>query len=970
MNPGTRQTAVSVGRTTFAVVVSLCLGIGIATAQIDDARPSSLQEARRLFLTGKYDEAAERYSAHREALPVAAGIGLARCRAAQGRRDEAEKALAEAAAADENSVPVLAERALLHWQLGSHGEARTLVDRALELEPNCVLARWVESQLLKARGDLEGASRVYRLLLDLYNQADEFSSPDDLRWIALAAADHARWNRLPEQFKLLVGELLPAALRIDPDYWPAHLEMGRLFLEKHNQAEAARALAAAHRINSASPDVLATQARLALEQFDIDQARRLVARAKGIHPRHLESLLVEADVAIALFDPRRAVEVLEEARTVNPRHEPTLGRLAAALALRDGELDARKNPAVARIIEASTEYNPQAGEFYAAVADALDQCRQYPAARDYLQKAIEATPGLVGPRSQLGLIHMRLGDEAAARELLEQAFEDDPFDVRARNTLEVLDVLDTYETLETEHFIIRYDPRHDRVLARCAADYLESVYPELTERLGFAPPEKTLFEFFHDAKNTKGHGWFSARMVGLPQIHTIGACAGKMVALTSPTSMPNQRFHWARVLRHEFVHVINLQQTDFHVPHWFTEALAVRLEDLPRPAEWDELLARRASQGQLFDLRDINLGFIRPQSSDDWTLAYCQAELYADHLVDRFGEGILADMLEAYRDGLDTAAAIERCCGVSVREVEQSYTGFLRSLTSDLVASGAGKDERTFVELRLAHQTDPEDLDTAAELAKVHLARKQYPQARALAEAVRQSQPRHQLAGYVLARLHVLTGERDQAVKLLSMCLHEDESDAEDAATQQDPQPDALKLLASLRLQAGQTAGAVLLLERGARHQPSDLTWTKTLAAIALKSGDNERLRGYLERLAAADGDDLPIRKKLAILAAERKDFPEAARWATDAVHIDVLDAEMHKLRAASLAKLGRHREAADAFRLATVLRPGEAELWSAYLAACRQAGLSERAAEVAQAWLENHPQDAAAQAAVEELVP
>ncbi|HZZ72874.1 MAG TPA: hypothetical protein VFE24_11535, partial [Pirellulales bacterium] len=132
-----------------------------------------------------------------------------------------------------------------------------------------------------------------------------------------------------------------------------------------------------------------------------------------------------------------------------------------------------------------------------------------------------------------------------------------------------------YAVIETDHFVIKFDRGRDELLAKYAARYLEhEVYPELTKKLGYVPPDKSLFEIFNRAKNTDGHGWFSARMVGLPYIGTVGACAGKMVALSSPNDA-KQKFNWARVLKHEFVHVLNLQQTNYNIPHWYTEALAV-----------------------------------------------------------------------------------------------------------------------------------------------------------------------------------------------------------------------------------------------------------------------------------------------------------------------------------------------------------------------------------------------------------
>ena len=49
-----------------------------------------------------------------------------------------------------------------------------------------------------------------------------------------------------------------------------------------------------------------------------------------------------------------------------------------------------------------------------------------------------------------------------------------------------------------------------------------------------------------------------------------------------PTTMKS-RYNWARVITHEMTHVINLQQTDFNIPHWYTECLAVESEKEPPP---------------------------------------------------------------------------------------------------------------------------------------------------------------------------------------------------------------------------------------------------------------------------------------------------------------------------------------------------------------------------------------------------
>src|SRR5206468_12606893 len=130
-------------------------------------------------------------------------------------------------------------------------------------------------------------------------------------------------------------------------------------------------------------------------------------------------------------------------------------------------------------------------------------------------------------------------------------------------------------------------------------------------------------------------------------------------------------FNWARVLKHEVTHVITLQQTHFNIPHWYTEALAVQAEEYPRPQIWNQLLLNRVPAGDLLNLDNINLAFARPKTQLEWQMAYCQSELYAEYMQVRFGSDAPARMLDAYREGLSTAQAIERVFQVPKSDFEE-----------------------------------------------------------------------------------------------------------------------------------------------------------------------------------------------------------------------------------------------------------------------------------------------------------
>jgi tetratricopeptide (TPR) repeat protein len=525
--------------------------------------------------------------------------------------------------------------------------------------------------------------------------------------------------------------------------------------------------------------------------------------------------------------------------------------------------------------------------------------------------------------------------------------------------LKVLDVLATYATLETEHFILKFDRGHDELLARYAAKYLEEeVYPGLCKQFAFKPEGKTLIEIFNKAQNTSGHSWFSARMVGLPYIGTVGACAGKMVGMASPASV-EEPFNWARVLKHEFVHVLNLQQTNFNVPHWFTEALAVLNEETPRPEMWDRLLAARVPKGDVFHLDNINFGFIRPGSSDDWHMAYCQAELYAQYLRKTYGPDALAKMLAAYADNLNTAAALKRCFGVEQAEFEKGYLEFLKKEAATLPLGPTAEPEMDFDELQAAVEKDPDNLDLKARLALAHLGNKQYPAARRLAESVLKARPKHALASYVMARVRLVIGDNDEALKLLEGALDE-----------KSPDDRLLTLLANLKLKKGDVAGAEKLFELGHKTYAGDSKWQKALAGMYLKSGDTEKLAAVLARLADKDFDHLLYRKKLAQLALEKKDLAKAIDWANQAVQINVLDAEVHRTLAAALEAAGRTKDVILEYETLIRLVPDDLGNHLALARAFQKIGQPAKARDVVSKLLELDAEFPGAKELLEQLKP
>ena len=360
-------------------------------------------------------------------------------------------------------------------------------------------------------------------------------------------------------------------------------------------------------------------------------------------------------------------------------------------------------------------------------------------------------------------------------------------------------------------------------------------------------PGKTKIEIM------KNHQWFSGRTIGLPFIPTVGACTGKVIALASPKTT-QQAFNWARVLKHELVHVITLQQTEFNIPHWYTEALAVDSEGFPRPQEWNKMLLERVpSRSKLLNLDTINLGFIRPNEPEDRQMAYCQAQLYARYMLKRFGDDALIKMLMAYRRGLTTDRAIDECFHVDKADFEKAYLDYLDEVVKTIRTRASEEKPVKFSQLERQLKEKPDDPDLNARMAYEHFARRDYKEARPLADKALEAQ-----AAPSPGQLREGPAALDHRRRRRGAAL------LEPALDPKRPNERVVDLLAELKMKAGQLDEAEKLYELARKDDPYHTKWIAGLARVHLRQKNTEKFLDDLAMIAANDADDISVRKALA----------------------------------------------------------------------------------------------------------
>lgn len=486
-------------------------------------------------------------------------------------------------------------------------------------------------------------------------------------------------------FRAMMNLLAHARDDLDRLYWPARLVEAELLYEKDNWDEAQNAAIEVLKLNPSAAAAWSLLGQMAVDAFDFDKAESVAARldrlarsidspqeAAGVLDAEPEagrlpgSVLADLIVARARLrqnDPEGAAERLKGTLTRFPQ-------MRAALALQAAVVAEQYDFATTdRLLAEFDAMSPGSPEALLAVGKAVSENRQYAQAARYLEQAAARQPLAAEPWIELGLMELQAGRDAQARVALRKATDLDSFNTRAANSLKLVEELQSYSTVESEHFIVRYKPGIDAVLAPEMLGPLEKLYARVTGKgpggIDYPMPGKTLIELMPD------HAWFAVRIAGMPEIHTIAASTGPVIAMESPQAGPGHSvgaYDWPRVIQHEFTHTVTLARTANRIPHWFTEAAAVYLEDSPRDYSRCQLLADALREGELFGMDEINIKFVRPEKPTDRALAYAQGHWMYQYIIERWGERAPLDLMDRYAQGQRQDAAFKAVLGLNPPE--------------------------------------------------------------------------------------------------------------------------------------------------------------------------------------------------------------------------------------------------------------------------------------------------------------
>lgn len=652
------------------------------------------------------------------------------------------------------------------------------------------------AELLELTGQEAQAKTIYQSLVQYYKD----QSPQTAAELTPIANALVRLDRFHD-----ANDVFREAIEADSNHIDAQLSSAELFTKKYDYAGAMDFLSSALGINP----------RSARAYLDVALNKRIgggsdmyaaLNKALSYNPNYVEAISLKAALELETGEFDSAAADIEKALKINPKSVEAHSLRAAMYYLQDRDFEPE--------VTATLAISPRYGEAYNTLAHYATITRRTEQSTQFSRRAIEISPNLWDAHLSLGMSLLRLGQMETGRAEVDKAFKGDPFNIWAKNTLDLLDSMDGFRETKRGPFVIKAAAQESDILGPYAANLLEEASAKLTAKYKFTPKGPIMVEIFQN------HEDFAVRALGIPGLGALGVCFGPVIAQDSPSARQAGEFNWGSTLWHEYTHVITLQMTDYRIPRWFSEGLSVYEERRARPGwgdDWNPLFVKSFAAGRWFKIADLDGAFQRPRTPQDVPIAYFEASQICEFITERFGFDAILNMLALYRDKTRTPDILRQVLKLSEADFDREFNAFVEakvrpwqqalSTESNTVASLSKAEvlkqlemQDTFALRIRAAELFAADGDTATAATHYVRALELFPY------VTGRSNPYESLA-----KLLEQKGDASQAAAVIDKLVSKDENNLE-----------ALKTLARIRSSLGQKQQALDALEASFYISPFD----------------------------------------------------------------------------------------------------------------------------------------------------
>ena len=470
--------------------------------------------------------------------------------------------------------------------------------------------------------------------------------------------------------------LFQRAYKRDSKYLDVFIWAGEHCADKYAWNFAIEEYSKALQLNSKHALANAGMAYVLMEKGDYQKARELVDTALQTNPQNSYAIQLKSELLLADEKNYEALRLLKKGLESNPKDLEILSQVAAVYEqLSETE---KRDEYIKKVLE----INPKFSSVYIYISQSCENRRQFPMAVEWAKKAMDLNSKDWEGYYVAGMNLLRLGEETEGYKTLDRAFRLNGFNIWARNILVLLDrdfKKKEYRQFETEHFVVKLHRSESEIMWPYLEDVLEKAYEKYTKKYDIEPVGPKEYDGKILLLMFDKHQDFSARTVGLPGLGALGACFGQIITMPSPVmgkGDPSRMFNWKRVFEHEFVHVLTLQKSSYHIPRWFTEGISTWEEQDPQ-SEVDRQLKWAWKNGRLLPLEDINSGFSQQTYPNQIGVSYYQASLISDYLSKTYGFDVIKKMIKLFRDGKSNEVVLEEATGKKLGELNKEVKAHL-----------------------------------------------------------------------------------------------------------------------------------------------------------------------------------------------------------------------------------------------------------------------------------------------------
>ena len=771
------------------------------------------------FRTGNYEEAIElATSAFNDdrSDPEMARL-LARAHAITGDYEAAEETAREFQRRNRDSPELWTTLGEVLIETGELREARNAFSRALEEgATDSVVARFGVMWLDVRQGEIGEVQQHLSWFLSHYRRA----RLSDRELVATARAIEIA-ARTRYQFFQDALRVFDMAHRQNPANQEALVRAGLLLLDKYQGADASESFQQVLAVNPRHPGALLGMAKKA--RFDgVGSAMDMVTRAIDVNPHYVEAHVFLALLYAELEDYDRAAEQVEFALITNPNSLEALG-MQASIAYMASDPETYEDTR-----DRALDINPSYAGIFATAAELAARNRRYSEAAALASQGVAVDSTSWESWGLMGMNQLRIGQIDAGRRNLEISFQNDPFNVWSKNTLDLVDTFAGFETFESDNVRFTAEAPESELLQLYAVPLAQESFEHLSSRYGWAPDSAIRVEFFPT------HADFSVRTVGLAGIGALGVSFGPVIAMDSPSARNRGEFNWGSTLWHEMTHTINLGQTEHRIPRWLAEGLAVYEERRARQG-WGDYVTYdwvAAWKGNLLlPVSQLNDGFVRPSYPQHVVHSYFQASLVCELIERDWGFDAILQILDGYREGRSTEEILPGVTGISMDELDERFRIYVEQEFAEHIAvvramgeegvpeePAAASGDRDFAAQLVAGKALLQQADTTSALIRLEQAKQLFP------EYAQADSPYWLLSGIYESR-----GNLGRAVAQLRQQVAFNQSHY-----------DARLKLGDLLLALGDTTGAIESFDASMYIHPYDVERHRQLAELMEGTGDFE----------------------------------------------------------------------------------------------------------------------------------